>query len=67
MNDMVESWEAIPIKKVRAAIDKQRDIHLDVLASNDRETVYQTDLIIAATVCLSTSFDVLLTFELLLS
>ena len=43
MNGMMESWEALPMKKVRAAIDRQKDIHLAVLGSNGKETVYDTD------------------------
>lgn len=43
MNDLENSWQEMPMKKVRAAIDVQRKIHLAILASQGKMTKYDTD------------------------
>ena len=43
MNELFNSWEALPMAKVRAAIDVQRKIHRAILESNGQMTKYDTD------------------------
>ena len=43
MNELFDSWEALPMEKVRTSIDAQRKSHLAVLAANGGMTIYDTD------------------------
>ena len=43
MNDLEESWEQLPMRKVRAAIDAQRKILRLVKENNGGRTTYDTN------------------------
>merc|ERR1712080_198162 len=43
LNEIENSWEEMPMSKVRAAIDVQRKIHLEILKCAGKCTKYDTD------------------------